>query len=98
MLERYHHIIPFLSLMTARPPEVPNRPMLTRLVEQGIVGIIAAFIAIYVNDIRQDEQMRALKDGVTVARNDMRDMEYRIMAALNREHDDRLRNETARRR
>ena len=72
--------------------------MLTRLVEQGIVGIIAAFIAIYVNDIRQDEQMRALKDGVTVARNDMRDMEYRIMAALNREHDDRLRNETARRR
>ena len=90
---KYAHVIPFLSLITQKPPDIPNRPMLTRLIEQGVVGIVAAFIAIYVNDIRQEEQLKTLKESIGVARMDMREMEGRLMAALDREHADRIHRE-----
>jgi ATP-dependent Clp protease ATP-binding subunit ClpA len=57
MLDKLEHIIPFMALATKRPPEVNNRPLLTRLSEQALVGIIAAAVGVYVNDIRQTEQI-----------------------------------------
>ena len=91
---RYAHIIPFFALMTSRPPELPNRPMVTRLIEQGVVGLVAAFIAIYVNDIRQEEQLKFMREGIINARVEVREMEIRIMSALDREHNDRMIYET----
>ena len=87
---KYAHIIPFFALMTSRPPELPNRPMVTRLVEQGVVGLVAAFIAIYVNDIRQEEQLKFMREGIINARVEVREMENRIMSTLDREHNDRM--------
>ena len=87
---KYAHIIPFFALMTSRPPELPNRPMVTRLIEQGVVGLVAAFIAIYVNDIRQEEQLKFMREGIINARVEVREMESRIMSELGREHNDRM--------
>jgi len=50
--------LPFAAVVVKTPP--PNRPMLTRISEQAIVGIVggivAAWITIYNNDIRQQEK------------------------------------------
>jgi hypothetical protein len=54
--------IPFMALVANDPPE--NRPMLTRLIEQGVVGIVAAAIGIYANDIRQQGQIESLNTRV----------------------------------
>jgi len=91
---RYAHIIPFVALMTSRPPELPNRPMVTRLIEQGVVGLVAAFIAIYVNDIRQEEQLKFMREEIINARVEVREMESRIMSELGREHNDRMIHES----
>jgi hypothetical protein len=52
------HIIPFLSIMSDRPPE--NRPALTRLLEQALVGVASAFLAVTVTQAKQEEQIRHL--------------------------------------
>lgn len=54
------HNIPFLALMVGHPPE--NRPMLTRLLEQGVVGIIAAAAVLWANDKVQDNTLSSLKE------------------------------------
>lgn len=48
--------------MAQHAPE--NRPMLTRLTEQAIVGIAAAAIALYANNIRQDDAIQNLTSQV----------------------------------
>jgi hypothetical protein len=61
--ETLYHVIPFLSLMSENPPE--NRPLLTRLVEQSLVGVVSGFLAIQVTQARQEEQLRALTTAIT---------------------------------
>lgn len=56
------HSVPFLSLMSSNPPS--NRPLLTRLSEQSIVGIVAAFVALQVSMARQSEQIETLRSAV----------------------------------
>jgi len=41
-LEKLTHVVPFMALMS-KVPTPPNRPMLTRLTEQALVGVIASF-------------------------------------------------------
>jgi hypothetical protein len=40
------HIVPFAALMATNPPK--NRPLLTRIIEQTLVGIIAGGIGVAV--------------------------------------------------
>lgn len=51
--------VPFLSLLSAEVPK--NRPLLTRLSEQTIVGVVAAFVALQTMQARQEEQISALR-------------------------------------
>lgn len=60
MIEKMSHMLPFVALVSGNAPQ--NRPMLTRLTEQVIVGVAAAFVAIYVSDIRQTEQISMIKE------------------------------------
>lgn len=59
-MEKLTHVIPFMALVTRIPKEIHNRPLLTRLTEQVLVGIVAAAVGVYVNDIRQTEQISNL--------------------------------------
>jgi uncharacterized coiled-coil protein SlyX len=54
-----YHIIPFLSTLSTNPPQ--NRPALTRLTEQAVVGALAAFVALQVTSARQEEQINSLR-------------------------------------
>ncbi len=49
---------PFLALMAAHPPA--NRPMLTRIIEQSTVGLLAAAFTFYATQQRQAEQIAQL--------------------------------------
>ena len=57
--ESLFHCVPFLSLLTSNPPQ--NRPLLTRLSEQTLVGIVAAFVALQAMQARQAEQINELR-------------------------------------
>lgn len=57
------HNLPFCALATSKSP--PNRPLLTRLTEQGIVGILAAGIGIFVNDKIQDSKLDTVSNQIT---------------------------------
>ena len=56
------HHLPFFALMSTPKPE--NRPLATRLLEQTLVGIIASIIgasgALYIENIRQEEQLKTV--------------------------------------
>lgn len=57
----WHHIVPFAALMVNRSEEsVKNRPLLTRLSEQTIVGIVAAGIALWTNGKLQENEISHL--------------------------------------
>lgn len=49
---------PFFALMAAHPPA--NRPMLTRIIEQSTVAIIAAALTLYTTQQRQADQIANL--------------------------------------
>jgi len=55
--------LPFAALVTGKAPE--NRPMLTRLADQAIVGVVAAIFAIWANNIRQEDRITQLTQSVT---------------------------------
>lgn len=63
-LEKLHHIIPFMALMARPMDPPPNRPMLTRIVEQSIVGVIGggfgAYVVLAVATARVEERVTAL--------------------------------------
>lgn len=58
--------LPFAALVTQHSP--PNRPLLTRLTEQAIVGIVAAGLGIYGNNIKQQGQIENLNERVAAMR------------------------------
>lgn len=65
--EEWTHIIPFAALLTKRPAELPNRPMVTRIIEQGIVGIIAAGLGLWGNSLVVNEKIDELSNRQVVA-------------------------------
>ena len=63
-MEDWHHYIPFAALWMETPPEVTNRPLATRLIEQGTVGVVTAIctsvIILYAVSQVQGEKLEAL--------------------------------------
>lgn len=64
----WYHWIPFAALMSENLP--PNRPLMTRILEQSLVGIVAgiggAYVTIQITNAVQDVQIRALQEQVRV--------------------------------
>lgn len=60
---KWYRKLPFAGLADKDPP--PNRPMLTRIMEQSLVGIIAgiggAYMTIQITNAVQDEQIKSLQ-------------------------------------
>lgn len=87
----WYHWLPFAALMaTNKAP--PNRPLLTRILEQSLVAFIAggmaAYVAIQVTNAVQDvqikglqEQLRASEIRVTDELKEIRSMLYQRAAA-----------------
>lgn len=70
--------VPFMALMTTNPP--PNRPMLTRIIEQGTVGVMAAAVTFYAAQQRQAEQIAQLSAQAHRDREEFK-TEQRILSA-----------------
>ncbi len=77
------HYIPFAALLTKRPPEVPNRPMVTRIMEQGIVGLVAAGLGLWGNSLVVNEKIDELSNRQVQAAkqtsNDIQDIKSMIV-------------------
>lgn len=73
--------IPFMAMFAMHVP--PNRPMLTRIAEQAIVGVVAAALGIYVNDVRQQGQIESL----SVRVGEVQQAQKESMIALNQKID-----------
>lgn len=71
---------PFFALMAAHPPA--NRPMLTRVVEQSTVAIIAAALTLYTTQQRQAEQIAALSAQVARDRDDFKADQRKLEAKI----------------
>lgn len=60
----WYHWLPFAALMARN--SAPNRPLLTRILEQSLVafiaGGVAAYVAIQVTNAVQDVQIKALQE------------------------------------
>lgn len=80
-LSDIHRFVPFLGLAAAEK----NRPLLTRLVEQSLPGIMVAALGLYINDVKQDEkidtlgrqqtqQIEQVKDQITTLRTEFHEM------------------------
>ena len=61
-----NHNVPFMALMAIATP--PNRPLLTRLAEQSIVGILAAAITMYSTLQRQQDSIDRLTETLKTER------------------------------
>lgn len=85
-MERFTHYVPFMALMSASPP--PNRPMLTRLIEQGIVAVAAAFISLYISNVELKTQIAALNDKVVEMNKTQEALHRDLNAALEKIRDD----------
>lgn len=59
--------VPFLGLMAQHPPS-SNRPLLTRLTEQLIVGLISAAGVLYTDNIRHDDEIKQITQEVREAK------------------------------
>ena len=66
-MENWQHFIPFAALLIKRPAEVNNRPMLTRIIEQGIVGLIAAGLGLWGNSLVVNEKIDELNNRQVLA-------------------------------
>lgn len=65
-MQQAAHWFPFLALMVKDAP--PNRPMLTRIIEQSTVGLLAAALALYVDNERQNDTLVVMgRDMTTMA-------------------------------
>lgn len=73
----YFHWLPFAALMARNSP--PNRPMLTRILEQLMVAVIAgglaAYVAIEVTNAVQDVQIKQVQE-------QLKDSEERVTKQL----------------
>jgi len=59
----WHHIIPFAALFSDQAvPE--NRPMVTRLMEQAIVGVVAAGMTLYADNLVTQDKIANLTEQV----------------------------------
>lgn len=58
-MKDWHQLIPFAALMSQQVP--PNRPALTRLSEQVIVGAVSAIGALQVQQARHDSEIAAIQ-------------------------------------
>lgn len=73
MIDNHHNIascVPFAAALMTKPPT--DRPLLTRMLEQGALAAIAAALAIYANDKAQDEQLSALRREISELKADTR--------------------------
>lgn len=85
----WQHWIPFAAL-TVRDSAPPNRPLMTRIMEQAFVAVIAGGGAAYgVNDVvqaRQEEQIKHLQAmqvlQVSIIQEQMRASESRLTAQI----------------
>jgi len=50
-----------------------NRPLLTRISEQALVGIIAASATLYTDNIKHDEEIRQITQEVREIKQEMRE-------------------------
>lgn len=74
--------VPFLALVNRPAP--PGRPMMTRLMEQAIVGLIAALATTLANDYRQDEMIKIRGDQIEALAREVRDASIRLDQRLDR--------------
>jgi len=69
------HWIPFAALVTRNAP--PNRPLLTRMIEQGAVGLVAgvggSYVSLAINSAVQDVQIKSLQAQISSSENRMTD-------------------------
>lgn len=83
MPEKYNWLlqhVPFLALASSTPP--PNRPMATRLIEQGFVGLFSAAVALAAATLRHDEQLQALRSELIQQRQDQKEVRAELRAAI----------------
>lgn len=59
--EPLKHFFPFVGVL--RQPDTP-RTVLERLIENGLVGVLASAVALYVNDAVQDQKLVAIASKV----------------------------------
>lgn len=80
--------IPFIAAMTDRRL---GKPLLTGLLEKAITAVLAAGIAIYTNDIRQDskleqerQSMQEMREMLSQMQSDIRQMRSDLYMPRNR--------------
>jgi uncharacterized protein YdeI (BOF family) len=83
MPEKYNWLtqhIPFLALASANVPT--NRPMTTRLLEQGFVGLFSAAVTLAAATIRHDEQLQSLRAELAQQRQDNKEVRMELRTAI----------------
>ena len=87
-MEKLTHWIPFMALVSQGAPLSGNRPLLTRLTEQIIVGIVAAAFAVYTTNVRQEEQIANLNARLIEMQKSQEVLHSRIQETLDRMRSD----------
>jgi len=60
----WHHIVPFAALFSEEVAPA-NRPMLTRLTEQALVGVFAAGVTLYADNLVTQDKIANLTEQVS---------------------------------
>jgi hypothetical protein len=79
------HNLPFFALIAEDTP--PNRPMVTRIVEQVIVGVIAAAAVLWANDKVQDNTIANVVEQQRDLRKEMATLTTRLESRIDRVYD-----------
>lgn len=81
VMQDWHHYVPFACLVTKQ--HVPeNRPATTRLIEQAVVGIVAAGIGSYVTLEVNKNEIKQLKEQRIETNAAIRESEARVTAQI----------------
>lgn len=81
LMNDWHHYIPFACLITRN--QVPeNRPATTRLIEQSVVGIIAAAVGSYVTLEVNKTEIAHLKEQRVETYAAIKESEQRVTAQI----------------
>jgi len=60
-ISNWHHYVPFAALISNSGPIPENRPAMTRIIEQGFVGVVAAALGSYVTLQVNQTEINTLK-------------------------------------
>lgn len=88
-LNQAAHYIPFVGLMVNKTGETANRPMLTRIIEQSTVGIVAAGFALYVDNERQNDKLENMEVSMSAMNQNIANVTVRLEAKVEK-LDDKL--------